>query len=67
MVLNEDKIKEIMKSRNLTRKDLIKKIRVSPQLMSYYFKPPVTIHKAERIAASLSTSKDKVSGKDLLN
>jgi hypothetical protein len=60
------KINAIIKKRGLKKKDLAEKLSISPQLLSYYFTDPPTIHKSLKLALSLSTQKNKVDWRDLI-
>lgn len=66
MKLNTIFIQDMMNARNLKQKDLAKRLRTSPQMMSYYFRPPLTIHKAQKISKSLSTKISPVTIKDVV-
>jgi hypothetical protein len=66
MKLNRKFVSSLMKRRKLTRKDLMKKISASNQLLWFYFQEPLTIYKAERLAEALSTREEKVRPQDLI-
>jgi transcriptional regulator with XRE-family HTH domain len=63
---NMNKIETLMKSSGLKRKDLAKKLRVSPQLMSYYLGSPPSLLKVLKIARALSTKENPVEWRDLI-
>lgn len=65
MRLNDKTIKKIMGKHK--KKDLAAGIGISSQLMSYYFREPATIHKANRIAEALSALGKPITAKDIVD